>query len=1322
MVIVGILFSMISSAQLPIDRHMFMLSNLSTKEGLSSNRVFGIVQDHDGAIWIGTKMGVDRYNGYRVRNYVVSEKSRISDASGHSSNVAIAPNGLIFAYDNKGHISKYNPYIDRFEELYNMQNELSRWVSLNHLLVNADGSMLMAMTQGLYFMSKEGKGHWIVKNVPIECIVNSKMGYLAGTENGIVLVKDVARSKYRLVVSHCQVQSMYLNPLSHLVWVGTFHEGVKVFDVNTWRQLSMPALATLPTNPVRSISPLDNYTMLFGIDGAGVYAGDMMGKTVWPLFDADDKTGSALHGNGVYSICRDSFGNIWIGSYSGGVDMAMPTGNVLTIIRHEYLNQQSLLNNSVNAVIQSPDGLMYFATDRGISVYDARTHSWRHGLYNKVALSLTRTANGQVFVGTYGDGVYAVSPSGDSHKVYSAANGKLKTDYVFSLFTDRQGRVWIGCLDGDLVCMEGDKAHYYPISQVQVITQISNGNIAVGTSNGFYIVNPSTGKTQLYFTDAEAPHIDRNNFVQSLLFADDQHVWIGSDGGGMYYYNLKTRKAINLTTANGLPSNTIYTLANDGRGRIVVSTDHGLALVYPKSHEVVNINYVNGLEREYKRMSLWHMLDGRIVVGSNDGAVIIDPRRIDRLSYRAPLRFTQIEVSGIDPEDIDEVNEDIYKMVADSDVILSHRQNTFLVHFESINFKYQHDILYSYQLEGFDKQWSVPSNSQTARYVNLPPGHYILHVRALSHNDGRIISQHSIEITVREPWYNTWWMWIFYLLVFGAFIHFVWVYYKERLQRRYFDEKINFFIHTAHDIRTPLSLILAPLSDIAKDQELSQRSRYFLDIARNNGNKLLTMITQLLDFQKSDNQDGVMYVQELHVKRLLYAQKAKFQLVADQKDIDIQISDCPENLTVWMDASMADKIFQNLISNAVKYTPEGGKVVISTSVSSDHISFKIADNGIGIPKAAQHHIFQNFYRAENAVNSKVAGSGLGLMLARRLVRRHGGKLTFVSEEGRGTTFTLVLPLGNEHLRKYISENPVASPSKGVRDEGSLAQTAFQVLLKTEKKTKPSTTLLFVDDNDELRTYIRLSFSDYYHVIDVASAEEALEYLKGGGLCDFVVSDVMMPGMQGDELCRIIKSNKETSWLPVILLTAKTGRDSIIEGLEVGADDFITKPFDTELLRTKIDSILANRLRLSQYYISRSIEMVKDSSAEGEPEESLVVEQEEDQISKVLDVDDQEFIDKATRIVLDNLSDADFNIDQLCAEMAMSRTLFYGRLKSLTSQAPQEFIRLIKLERAAILLKQGNSVLDVSVRTGFVNVKYFSTLFKKHFGVSPSKYE
>jgi AraC-like DNA-binding protein len=213
---------------------------------------------------------------------------------------------------------------------------------------------------------------------------------------------------------------------------------------------------------------------------------------------------------------------------------------------------------------------------------------------------------------------------------------------------------------------------------------------------------------------------------------------------------------------------------------------------------------------------------------------------------------------------------------------------------------------------------------------------------------------------------------------------------------------------------------------------------------------------------------------------------------------------------------------------------------------------------------------------------------------------------------------------------------------------------------------------------------------------------------------------MMPGMQGDELCRIIKSNKETSWLPVILLTAKTGRDSIIEGLEVGADDFITKPFDTELLRTKIDSILANRLRLSQYYLSRSIEMVKDSSAEGEPEESLVVEQEEEQISKVLDVDDQEFIDKATRIVLDNLSDADFNIDQLCAEMAMSRTLFYGRLKSLTSQAPQEFIRLIKLERAAILLKQGNSVLDVSVRTGFVNVKYFSTLFKKHFGVSPSK--
>ena len=401
--------------------------------------------------------------------------------------------------------------------------------------------------------------------------------------------------------------------------------------------------------------------------------------------------------------------------------------------------------------------------------------------------------------------------------------------------------------------------------------------------------------------------------------------------------------------------------------------------------------------------------------------------------------------------------------------------------------------------------------------------------------------------------------------------------------------------------------------------------------------------------------------------------------------------------------------FENILSNAIKYTPDGGKVTVSSSLAEDNmISIHVSDTGIGIPMSEKKHIFQSFYRASNAVNSQEKGSGLGLMLTKQLVEKLGGKLTFESEEGKGTTFSFTLPVAEAAVSAEVST------SDQYRD-----------------------TILFVDDNADLRQYIRMAFSDTYHVVDVESGEEAIRYLRENGECDIVVSDVMMPGIQGDELCRRIKENKEISWLPVILLTAKAGRDFMIEGLGLGADDYIAKPFDSAILASKIDSMLKNRRRLSQYYMERSLALVRageasvkassgaasaSSDENKKSSDENITSSDENKIDSVeLDSQDQAFIDKTTQLVMTNLSDTDFNIDRLCREMAMSRTLFYGRLKNLTGQAPQDFIRLIRLEQAAMYLEQGDSVMDVSVKAGFVNVKYFSTVFKKHFGVSPSKY-
>lgn len=803
-----------------------------------------------------------------------------------------------------------------------------------------------------------------------------------------------------------------------------------------------------------------------------------------------------------------------------------------------------------------------------------------------------------------------------------------------------------------------------------------------------------------------------------MVYQNSRHVWIGTDGGGLYDYDLKTNKLRNYTTQESLPSNTVYGLIKGKNGKLWLSTDKGLAFI---SHgKVVNLNFFKGLEREYNRMSVACTSDGRMLFGSNDGVVALAPMFAKGLNYAAPLRIHRVEVEGV--ERTDQWNESIFEMLQDGTLRLHHHENTLIVSFESINYQYQHDIQYQYYLEGYDRDWSKPSSYQLARFVNLPSGNYVLYVKAVCRSNGRELGATSLKISIAQPWWNTWWAWIVYLCILTAILYFAWQYYKERLQRKYYDEKINFFVNTAHNIRTPLSLVLAPLVDLSKDSHLSEKSRAFLDMAQRNGNKLLKMVTELLDFQKVEQSAEQVRLQDIELPMLLRLQMDKFALAAQEKHIQLCLETCPQQ-HIHSDVKMMDLILENLLSNAIKYTPQGGKVTLSASTEGKMALIHVCD--IGIPKAEIKSIFKSFFRASNAVNSQEMGSGLGLMLTQKLVEKLEGKLSFVSEEGKGTTFCVKLPLGN------VTDSSVrlVEEKKKVADESSLAedkhdetcQTVPSAVLQDAGVSKD--TLLFVDDNEDLCKYIRMTFGDSYQVVDVKSAEAALKYLKEGGVCDIVVSDVMMPGMHGDELCRSIKENKETSWLPVILLTAKAGRDFMIEGLGLGADDYIAKPFDTAILASKVASILKNRRRLSQYYMDRSLALVRGETASesASPEQIVCSDSYENVEEAALNPQDQAFVDKATSLVLAHLSDTDFNIDRLCREMAMSRTLFYGRLKTLTGQSPQDFMRLIRLEQAAIFLKQGDSVLDVSVKAGFLNVKYFSTVFKKHFGVSPSKY-
>lgn len=1337
-----------------ISRNMFMVSNLNTDNGLSSSRVYSIVEAEDGAMWISTKRGVDRYNGQLVSNYTLATEMQYSDASGRNIKLTQDHHRQIYAYDNKGKVYIYNKVKDTFVLRCNLQKILGGSIVLNELLVDEKGNFWLAMDKGLYCFSasadgkeivrEKAKGRFILKNTYINHIQFVGQRLLIGTSKDVYCY-SVATQKIAKKISGSSVVSSYHDVEGHHIWLGTFHEGVKVVDDRTWKPINSIAfhsLQNIPQIPVRSIISFDHQTILMAVDGAGIYAYDKLNKQTKLLLDTDGRPGNILKGNGLYTLCRDRFGDLWAGSYSGGVDLAIPMEHTLEYITHEYLNNQSLLDDCVNDVFQSRDGKIWYATDKGVSVYDPQTYSWHHGLYNKVALTICQTVDGRVLVGTYGNGVYQVNSDGTSMPAYSVSNGKLKSDYVFSLFTDSEGYLWIGCLDGDMACFPSGKnisrgvgktAFYLPVNEVQCITESEDKrSIAVGTSHGCYLIDKQNPMhPRRFFYPGQYPDKDINFFVNSMVYQNSSHVWIGTDGGGLYDYDLTTNKFRNYTTQESLPSNAVYGLIKGKNGKLWLSTDKGLAFIY--QGKVVNLNFFKGLEREYNRMSVACTSDGRMLFGSNDGVVALAPMFAKGLNYAAPLRIHRVEVEGV--ERTDQWNESLFEMLQEGTLQLHHHENTLIVSFESINYQYQHDIQYQYYLEGYDRNWSKLSSYQLARFVNLPPGNYVLYVKAIGRSNGRELGATSLKISIAQPWWNTWWAWIVYLCILTAILYFAWQYYKERLQRRYYDEKINFFVNTAHNIRTPLSLVLAPLVDLSKDSHLSEKSRVFLDMAQRNGNKLLKMVTELLDFQKVEQSAELVRLQDVELPMFLRLQVEKFIVAAQEKHIHLSLEACPQHL-VHTDVKMMDLILENLLSNAIKYTPEGGKVTLSASIEGKTAQILVSDTGIGIPKAEIKNIFKSFFRASNAVNSQEMGSGLGLMLTRQLVKKLGGKLTFVSEEGKGTTFHVVLPLGNsaasstQPVEEVQNVEAIFSNHQDVHDEERKS-----VASSDEQNSEVSKdTLLFVDDNEDLRQYICMTFSDTYRVVDVESGDAALKYLEEGGECDIVVSDVMMPGMQGDVLCQRIKENKDTSWLPVILLTAKAGRNFMIEGLGLGADDYIAKPFDATILASKIDSMLKNRHRLSQYYMERSLALVRgevsaksnsskqvmDLNAADEPIETIQASDEKEE-QAILNPQDQAFVEKATRLVLDNLSDTDFTIDRLCREMAMSRTLFYGKLKTLTGQGPQDFMRLIRLEQAAMFLKQGDSVLDVSVKAGFVNVKYFSTVFKKHFGVSPSKY-
>ena len=833
--------------------------------------------------------------------------------------------------------------------------------------------------------------------------------------------------------------------------------------------------------------------------------------------------------------------------------------------------------------------------------------------------------------------------------------------------------------------------------------EVVNANtIAVATSPGFYLIEKYTGKISHFFRNPADAGVNSNTFVQSMTFVPGGKVWLSTDGGGLNLFDLKTRKAINYSTRDGLPSNEVLGTQIDDKGRLWVATGKGLAYIVnagKKNAKVFRVGFFAPETQNISRYSFSKLGDGLFAHGSTGGAFIFRASDIVNKPYSAPLHFTAFEtlknIDNLSPERERQYTE---MLNAGKTLDLAYDENAFIISFASINFSNQDDILYSYKMEGMDYDWSVPDVARQARYTNIPPGDYEFTVKCISKNTGEVLDSRSLRIHVAQPYWNTPFAWLVYFLLMSGFAWLAWRYFANRMARKNFAEKINFFVNTAHDIRTPITLIMAPLSELKREKGLSEQGNEFLNIAIHNTKRLFWLINQLLDFQKFDSNKS-LNVMKYDLADYLHTKYLEFQPLCERKGLSFILEAGKAPVYLWYDKEKMSKILDNLLSNAIKYTPEGGSVKMRLTESEKNVQIEIADTGIGIPQKAQKHLFSNFYRASNAVNSKETGSGLGLLLTKQLVHMHKGSISYESTENKGSVFTVTFKKGFVHLAKHITP-------QHTDEEKSVVQSRQEDALPTDTGDKVRNTLLLIEDNDELRYYLTTVFKDDYNVLDCPDSESALALLNRQSV-DMIISDVMLPGMQGDELCKKLESDFTTSHIPIILLTARTEKEAVMQGFESGADDYMTKPFDTDVLKMKLKSILQNRQALTRKILAQST--VDETSEESAKEPQLTSM-------------DQDFLKKSTSFIKEHMKNPDFNVAELCRELAMSRTLYYGKLKSLTGQSPIEFIRAIRLTEAASLLRRHIPVQEVAEKVGFTDAKYFSTVFKKYYGVSPSKYK
>ncbi|RNI26835.1 hybrid sensor histidine kinase/response regulator [Rufibacter latericius] len=1321
---------------------------------LSNSLIHQVFQDSKGIIWVATQDGLNKFDGAKFTVYKHDKKDPHSilnnyvrllyeDSKGHL--LVGYYNGLQF-YDHATDSFKQIPLLPKGSEGYDAH--------VLHITERQNGEVLIGTSGfGVYsltFAGTEPKIHQIKQQIPADVIdylfedTNQNL-WVGSQDKGLFRISKDGKKKdfpgsesspRNTITGICQDKEGH-------VYVSSASNGLFVHRKPTDSFDKIPYLPS-PNLPIRAMHLGRKGMLYLGTDGEGVKIYDLKKKTItegnFNVATFDFKKSK------VHSLLEDQAGNLWLGIYQKGVMLLPASASNFKYIGYKSINNNSIGSNAIMNVFEDHQGTLWVGTDSdGLYGLDASGKQIAHFSRTSSSISVPSSimsifedSDRNLWLGSYQNGLARLNPKTGTCDYISTLRDENSNlvERIYSITEDRQKTLWIASMGAGLFSLDlrtQKVTHYDAVPGsantgsenflhnrwINYLLLTSKDKLYIGTYDGIGCLDLKTKS----FTSTHGVNRLLHGLIVYSMYEDPKgNIWIGTSQG-LKHLDSKTKKIKSFTMEDGLPSNVICAVKGDESGNLWISTNYGVSKLNPAKGRFVNFYANDGLQgNEFSKGAAYVNRKGQIIFGGINGITYFHPREIPDV-ISSPEKRLAVRITGFYLH-----NQAVKKgmksgsysivdtAVMDADVFhLSHHDNSFSIELSTLDFANPERITYQYSLH--DGNWvSLRPGTNTVNFTDLAPGTYRFRVRA---KDYSVFSEvKEISIIISPAWYFSTVAKVFYALILAAVFLLAAMLIKQRQRTRQKmqehlqakqinDAKLQFFINISHEIRTPMSLIISPLKKLISIDKDQDRQKSYATMQRN-ADRILRLINQLMDIRKIDKGQLQLRFQETEMVGFLQELCAIFDEQARAKNIDFVFHHQMEQLSAWIDPNQFDKVILNVLSNAFKFTPDNGRIDINLRAGEDetatdelrhYFEIVISDNGIGIEESEAEKIFECFYQVQSPHNHFVGGTGIGLHLTRSIVELHSGSIKAErNQEGPGVRFVMQLPLGKDHLKPEAllpTQLPVPQPEPA-------AVQIFPDMEEVRIKSKAKSRVLVVDDDEEIRRYICEELSAEFLMTESANGKEALSILLNKAP-DLIISDVMMPEMDGITLCRKIKQNVNFNHIPIILLTARSEEEDKLEGLGIGADAYLVKPFNMEILKTTVHNIIRNRMMLRNNFSGNQYQ--------------------NDKVQKVtMKSADEKLLTKLIAIINQNIDNPALNIEMITREIGISRVHLHRKMKELTNQSTSDFIRNVRLQQAADLLSSKRlNISEVAFAVGFTNLTSFSTAFKELYGVPPTTY-